>query len=81
MPAAVPPYAPTAVVGATTWGTTLAIVAARQGVPVRLLCRTAAEAEQLRTDGQHRRFVPGHPFPDALRPEHDRPSCGMRAWS
>ena len=71
MPAAAPPYAPTAVVGATTWGTTLAILAARQGVPVRLLCRTPAEAEQLRTDGQHRRFVPGFPFPDALRPEHD----------
>ena len=69
--AAVPPYAPTAVVGATTWGTTLAIVAARQGVPVRLLCRTPAEAEQLRADGEHRRFVSGHPFPSALRPEHD----------
>lgn len=63
--------APTAIVGATTWGSTLAILTARRGVPVRLLCRTPAEADGLRRDGQHRRFVPGVPFPPALSPEHD----------
>ncbi len=71
------PPAPTAVVGATTWGTTLAILTARNGVPVRLLCRTGAEAGALRQDGEHRRFVPGVPFPETLLPEHD-PATALR---
>ena len=62
---------PAAVVGATTWGTTLAILAARRGVPVRLLCRTAAEADGLRRAGEHRRFIPGVPFPNTLSTEHN----------
>ena len=69
-----PDLPPAAVVGASTWGTTLAILAARRGVPVRLLCRTDAEAAGLRRDGEHRRFVPGVPFPPALTPQSD-PAC------
>ena len=60
-----------AVVGATTWGTTLAVLAARLGAPVRLLCRTAAEADAMRREGQHSRRLPGVPFPGCLSVEHD----------
>ena len=66
-----PDLPPTAVVGATTWGTTLAVLAARGGSPVRLLCRTVDEAEALRRAGEHTRRLPGVPFPDALSVEHD----------
>ena len=62
---------PTTVVGATTWGATLAILVARSGVPVRLLCRTAGEAETLQRDGEYRRRLPGVPFPSTLSLEHD----------
>lgn len=62
---------PTAVVGATTWGTTLAVLAARGGAPVRLLCRSAAEAETLRQAGQHARRLPGVSFPETLAVEDD----------
>jgi glycerol-3-phosphate dehydrogenase (NAD(P)+) len=65
----------TTVVGATTWGTTLAILAARLGHVVRVLCRTADEAEELRRDGQHARRLPGYPFPDTLSLEHDPPAA------
>jgi len=62
---------PIAVVGATTWGTTLAVLAARAGAPVRLLCRTAEEAETLRRAGNHARRLPNVPFPETLSLEHD----------
>ena len=62
---------PTAVVGATTWGTTLAVLVARAGVSVRLLCRTPDEADTLRRAGEHTRRLPGVPFPATLSPEHD----------
>jgi glycerol-3-phosphate dehydrogenase (NAD(P)+) len=56
-----------AVVGATTWGTTLGIILARNDVPVTILARTAAEAAELNTHREHHRFLPGVPFPQALR--------------
>ena len=61
----------TAVVGATTWGATLAVLLARAGVGVRLLCRTPAEADALRQAGEHTRRLPGIPFPPGLLPEHN----------
>ena len=71
------PTSPVAVVGATTWGTTLAVLAARVGAPVRLLCRTPDEADTLRTAGQHSRRLPGVPFPETLSVEHD-PASALR---
>ena len=68
---------PTAVVGATTWGATLAILTARAGVPVRLLCRTAGEADELRRAGELTRRLPNVPFPPSLSPEHD-PRSALR---
>ena len=65
----------TAVVGATTWGTTLAVLAARNGARVRLLCRGPDEAEALRRAGQHARRLPDVSFPPTLSLEHDPASA------
>ena len=56
------------VVGTGAWGTTLAIITARQGHAVRLLARTEAEARTLADDSEQSRFLPGAPFPGGLRP-------------
>ena len=56
----------TTVVGATTWGTTLAVLTARSGLPVRLLCRSEVEADSLRRAGEHTRRLPGVAFPETL---------------
>ena len=79
MPPDLPFSRPTtiAVIGATTWGTALAVLAARSGAPVRLLCRTIHEAEALRRAGEHSRRLPGVPFPDTLSVEHD-PAVALR---
>ena len=55
-----------AIVGSTTWGTTLAIILARRGVPVTLLARTLEEAAGLESRREHQRFLPGFPFPASL---------------
>ena len=54
------------VAGTTSWGTTLAIVGARQGLDVRLWARTEEEASRLQADGENRRLLPGAPFPPSL---------------
>jgi glycerol-3-phosphate dehydrogenase (NAD(P)+) len=54
------------VVGTGSWGTTLAILAARQGLSVSLLARSEDEAATLTRDGENRRFMPGYPFPQGL---------------
>ena len=56
-----------AVVGTTTWGTTLAILLARNDVESVLLARTPAERDRLTQDGENRRFLPGYPFPPKMR--------------
>ncbi len=55
------------IVGATSWGCTLAICAIRAGHEVELLCRSEAEAAQLSSAREHRRLLPGIPLPDGLR--------------
>ena len=55
-----------AVVGTTTWGTTLALQLCRNSVRTALLARTEDEAHQLRKEGENRRFLPGTPLPSAL---------------
>ena len=63
---AAPAFGHAVVVGATAWGTTLAVHLARNGVPATLLARDAAEADQLDEAREHRRRLPGITFPDAL---------------
>ena len=53
-------------VGATSWGTTLGIILAREGHEVRLLARTDTEASGLESAGENARFVPGVQFPESM---------------
>ena len=53
-------------VGATSWGTTLGIILAREGHEVRLLARTEAEASGLECARENARFVPGVQFPESM---------------
>lgn len=58
------------IVGTTTWGTTIAIMLAKNGVPVTLLARNEDEAFTLVSDGENKRFLPGIKFPDELLISH-----------
>ena len=60
-----------AVIGTTTWGTTLGIVLARNDVPVSLVARTKAEAEELDSNRRNLRFLPDVPFPAGLKVASD----------
>ncbi|MFL5732555.1 MAG: NAD(P)H-dependent glycerol-3-phosphate dehydrogenase [Chloroflexia bacterium] len=60
-----------AVLGTGSWGTTLAILAARYGLETCLLARTENEAARLASDGENRRFLAGYPFPEGLTPTAD----------
>ena len=62
---------PVAIIGTTTWGTTLAIILARMNRQVRLLARTPAEAEELQASGRNSRFLPEVPFPSSLTVSSD----------
>ncbi len=55
------------VVGTGTWGTTLSILAARNGLATILLCRDSLEAATLSSALENTRFLPGHRFPDRLQ--------------
>ncbi len=55
-----------AVVGATSWGTVLAVLLARNGSSVRLAAFDKADAEALRRDGENARLQPGLRFPPSL---------------
>ena len=62
-----------AVVGTTTWGTTLGIILAQKNISVTLLARTAEESEELETTRQNPRFLPGVEFPDCMSVSCDPP--------
>ena len=55
------------VAGTTSWGTTLAIIAAREGLDLTLWARTEADAAELGAAGQNRRFLPDAHFPTNLK--------------
>jgi glycerol-3-phosphate dehydrogenase (NAD(P)+) len=65
------------VMGTGSWGTTLAILSARQGLTTNLLARTDDEANTLRSANENTRFLPGHPFPEALTVTAD-PEAALR---
>ena len=54
------------VVGATSWGCTLASCVDRAGNEAVVLCRTKEEAAELSAAREHRRLLPGVPLPDGL---------------
>ena len=55
-----------AVIGATTWGTALGIILARNGIPVDLVVRNEQESDLLGSQRENARFLPGVAFPDAM---------------
>ena len=55
-----------AVIGTTSWGTTLAVLLARNGLEVGLWARSEEEAARLRADGENQRRRPGLRFPPSL---------------
>ena len=60
-----------AVVGTTTWGTTLSLILARKNIPVTMLARTIEESGELEAKRQNTRFLPGVEFPQLLSISHD----------
>jgi glycerol-3-phosphate dehydrogenase (NAD(P)+) len=60
-----------AVIGATSWGTTLAALLARGGNNVSLMVRSVAEADTLNTARENHRHRPGLRFPETLRATFD----------
>jgi glycerol-3-phosphate dehydrogenase (NAD(P)+) len=56
-----------AIIGAGTWGTSLAICLARAGMEVDLGCRTAEQAHLLQVERENARYLPGVRLPDAVR--------------
>ena len=57
-----------AVIGAGSWGTALALVAARNHHDVRLWAREADDVDRLARERQNSVYLPGFAFPDELRP-------------
>jgi len=55
-----------AIIGTTSWGKTLGIVLAREGLEVRLWARTEREATELRNAGPNPTLLPGITFPPQL---------------
>jgi 1-acyl-sn-glycerol-3-phosphate acyltransferase len=56
-----------AIIGAGTWGTSLAVCLARAGLEVDLGCRTREQAEKLQSARENARYLPGVVLPDAIR--------------
>jgi glycerol-3-phosphate dehydrogenase (NAD(P)+) len=57
-----------AVIGSTSWGTTLGIILARRDIDVALWARTSEEADRLAQDRENTTRLPGIPFPERLSP-------------
>ena len=55
-----------AIIGTTSWGKTLGVVLARNGLAVRLWARTEQEAAELRNGGTNPALLPGITFPPQL---------------
>lgn len=56
-----------AVLGAGSWGTALAILLARNGLPTLLWARDAAQVATMQAEQRNARYLPDHPFPAGLR--------------
>lgn len=67
---------PIAVVGAGSWGTTLAIHLAELGRPVTLWVREPELAEEMTRDRENRWFLPGYTLPESLTPTNDLSLAG-----
>lgn len=64
-----------AVLGAGSWGTTLAWLLGERGVPVRLWCHHPAHAAALAAARENARYLPGLPLPETVAPTSDLPAA------
>jgi 1-acyl-sn-glycerol-3-phosphate acyltransferase len=62
-----PPIRRAAIVGAGSWGTSLAVCLARAGYEVELGCRTEEQAAELREARENAAYLPGVTLPDTVR--------------
>ena len=62
-----PPVRRVAVIGAGTWGTSLAVCMARAGLQVDLACRTHEQAIAVGDARENARYLPGVRLPDTVR--------------
>jgi glycerol-3-phosphate dehydrogenase (NAD(P)+) len=60
-----------AIIGAGSWGTALALVAARTGNEVRLWAHRAQVADSLRLDRENQIYLPGIRLPASISPTND----------
>jgi glycerol-3-phosphate dehydrogenase (NAD(P)+) len=60
-----------AIIGAGSWGTALALVAARAGHRVRLWAHSAEVVELLRLHRENKIYLPGFALPDSVAPADD----------
>jgi glycerol-3-phosphate dehydrogenase (NAD(P)+) len=56
-----------AIIGAGTWGTSLAVCMARAGLEVELGCRSHEQAIAVAAARENERYLPGVPLPDSIR--------------
>jgi glycerol-3-phosphate dehydrogenase (NAD(P)+) len=60
-----------AIIGAGSWGTALALIAARAGHRVRLWAHSAEVADLLRLERENKIYLPGFALPDSVAPTND----------
>lgn len=71
MTVATPPPATVTVLGAGSWGTALALHAARRGLTTRLWTRSAEHFAAMDHERRNSRYLADFGFPDNLQPAHD----------
>lgn len=59
------------VIGCGSWGTALAIVLADKGIPVRMWCRRPEQAEEMNTQRENKKYLPGITLPEAISVTND----------
>jgi 1-acyl-sn-glycerol-3-phosphate acyltransferase len=62
-----PPIRRAAIIGAGSFGTSLAVSLARAGLGVELGCRTQEQAAELAAVRENVKYLPGVPLPDSIR--------------
>ncbi len=62
-----PPVRRVAIIGAGTWGTSLAVCLARAGLEVDLGCRTHEQALAVHSSRENPRYLPGVTLPESIR--------------
>src|SRR5437588_3385157 len=62
-----PPIRRAAIIGAGSWGTSLAVHLAHAGLEIELGCRTDEQAQALREARENDRYLPGVRLPDSVR--------------